>query len=75
MRLWICLKKGYESVAGVMHNAANAFLAPVFAVVVVMLENDNSLCLTLTGMLDAAGVEVAIVAVKTAYGTNALLFG
>jgi hypothetical protein len=73
MRLWICLEEGYESVAGMMHDATNAFLTAFFAVVVVMLENHYRLCLTLAGMIQAAGVKIAVVASKAAHGTNTLL--
>lgn len=75
MRLGIGLNKSDEPITRVMHYSTNALLASVFAMLVIVLKDDNGLLPAITGMFDVASMKVAIVAVIPANRANPLLFG
>ena len=75
MRLGIGFNERYEPVTRVMYYSTDAFLASVFAMAVIVLEDDNGLFLTLTRMFDIASMKVAVVAVIPANWADSLLFG
>jgi hypothetical protein len=75
MSLRICLDKGNEPVTSVMHNSTDTLLASIFAVPVVVLQDDHRLFLALTRMRDVTSVKVAIVAAVAANRAEAILLG
>lgn len=75
MGMRIRLDESYKPIAGVMDNPPDADLAPVLAMAVVMLQDNNRLSLALAGVFDIAGVEITIVTIVSANGTKAFLFG
>jgi hypothetical protein len=74
MSLGVCLYKSDESIARMMHDSANALLAAVLAVPVVVFEHHNWLLSAIAIVLDATCMEVAIVAIVPAYRADSTLF-
>lgn len=75
MGLGICFDERYESITGMMDYSADADLATVSAMLVVMLQDNDRLSLTLAGVLNITGVEVAVIAVVAANWADAFLLG
>lgn len=75
MGLGICLDERYEPVACMVHNSADALLTPIFAMPVIVLQDDDRLSLALAGMFDIASVKVTVAAVIPANWADAFLFG
>ena len=75
MRLGIGLDERYEPVTRVMYYPTDALLASIFAMSVIVLEDDHRLFLALARMFDIASMKVAVVAVVSANWANSLLFG
>jgi len=75
MRLGICFDERYEPITCMMHNSADTDLASLFAMPVIVLQDNDRLRLTRAGVFDIAGVEVTVIAVIPADWTDAVLFG
>jgi hypothetical protein len=56
-----------------MHNSTDTDLTPLFAVPVVVLQDNNRLRLTRAGVLNIASVKITVAAVITANRTDAVL--
>src|SRR6266496_1574690 len=74
MGLGICFDEGYEPITCMMHYSADTGFTPCLAMLMIVLQNDDWLPLTLTGVLNIASVKVAVVAIVPANWTDALLF-
>ena len=74
MHLGICLNERYKPIARVVHYPTDADFASCFAMLVIVLEDNDRLCPTRTSVFNIASVKVTVVAIVSAKGTNALLF-
>ncbi len=74
MRLGTCLNERYEPIARVVNYSADARLASILAVSVVVLQDDHGLLLAFAGVCNVASVEVAVVTAVSADRTDAVLF-
>lgn len=68
MRLGIGFDESYKPIASVMHYSTSTFLAPVFAMSMIMFENDDR-------VFNIACMKVAVVAVVSANRAYPLLVG
>ena len=75
MCLGIGLNKSDKPITRMMYYPTNALLASVFAMSVIVLEDDHRLFLAITRMFDVASMKVAIVAVIPANWADPLLVG
>ena len=73
MGLGICLDKRYEPITGVMHNSTDTNLTSLFAMPVVVLQDNDRLRLTRTGVLNIASVKVTVIAVVATNRADAVL--
>lgn len=74
MHLGICLNERYKPIARVVHYPADTYFASCFAMLVIVLEDNDRLCPTRSSVFNIAGVEVTVGAIVSANGTNTLLF-
>lgn len=75
MGLGICFNERYEPIACMMHNSTDTDLASLFAMPVIVLQDNDWLCLTFASMFNIASVKVTVIAIVSANRTDTLLFG
>jgi hypothetical protein len=75
MGLRIHLDKRYEPITCMMYDSTDAGLAPVFAMRVIVLQDNDWLLLTFARVLNMAGVKVTVIAIVSANWADAVLFG
>ena len=74
MGLGICFDERYEPITCMMHNCADTDLASLFAMPVIVLQDNDRLPLTRAGMFNIAGAKVTVIAIVSANRTETLLF-
>ena len=74
MHLGICLYERYKFIARVVHYSTDTDFASCFAMLVIVLEDNDRLCSTRPRVFNIASVIVTVVAIVSANRTNALLF-
>ncbi|MGD0569975.1 MAG: hypothetical protein ABSA78_16360 [Candidatus Sulfotelmatobacter sp.] len=74
MGLGICLDERYEPITRMMYNSPDADLATVFAVSVIVLQDNDRLLLTFAGVFNVASVKVTVIAIVAADWADAVLF-
>ena len=74
MRLGICFNERYKPIARVMYYATDADFASCFAMLVIVLQDNDRLCPARASVFNIASVKVTVVAVVSANRADALLF-
>src|ERR1700674_5704276 len=75
MDLGISLDERYEPIACMMYDSTDTDLAAVFAMPVIVLQDNDRLLLTLAGVLNIASVKVTVIAVVPANRADTVLLG
>jgi hypothetical protein len=75
MGLGICFDERYEPITCMMHNCADTDLASLFAMPVIVLQDNDRLPPTRAGVFNIAGVEVTVIAIIPTDWADALLLG
>ncbi len=75
MSLGICFDERYEPITCMVHNSTDTDLASVFAMPVIVLQDNDRLLLTRARVFNIAGVEVTVIAIVSADWADAVLFG
>jgi len=75
MGLGICFDERYEPIACMMYDSTDADLTPIFAMPVIVLQHNDRLRVTRTGMPNIASVKVTVAAVVAADRADAVLLG
>jgi hypothetical protein len=74
MGLGICFDERYEPITCMMYNSTDTDLASLFAMPVIVLQDNDRLPLTRAGVFNIAGTKVTVIAIVSANWTETLLF-